>query len=104
MSKIFLSLQNYENYPSQSLLEAISSGNYIIASDVGDTNSIVKTDFGSLVSLSIEDISIKLKDAIKLIEKSGDDIFRSSRNFAINRFKPEDSISYFKTLFNYYKG
>lgn len=48
-SKIFLSLQRDENYPSQSLLEAMACGNSIIATNVGLTHLIVKNDFGVLI-------------------------------------------------------
>lgn len=40
-SKIFVSLQKYNNYPSQSLLEAIFQGCAIIATDVGETRKIL---------------------------------------------------------------
>ena len=40
-STIFVSVQKHENYPSQSLLEAMASGNAIIATDVGDTKKIL---------------------------------------------------------------
>jgi glycosyltransferase involved in cell wall biosynthesis len=40
-TKIFLSIQEYENYPSQSLLEAMASGCAIIATDVGETRKLL---------------------------------------------------------------
>ena len=40
-SSIFVSLQVLENYPSQSLLEAMACGNAIIATDVGETWRLV---------------------------------------------------------------
>ena len=40
-SKIFVSIQDHENYPSQSLLEAIACENIIIATDVGDTKRLL---------------------------------------------------------------
>jgi glycosyltransferase involved in cell wall biosynthesis len=40
-SKIFLSLQEKENYPSQALLEAMVSGCAIIATDVGETRKLL---------------------------------------------------------------
>lgn len=39
-SSIFVSLQQQENYPSQSLLEAMAAGNAIIATDVGETGRL----------------------------------------------------------------
>jgi len=40
-SSIFVSLQTHDNYPSQSLLEAMACGNAIVATDVGETQRLV---------------------------------------------------------------
>lgn len=40
-ARVFTSLQETENYPSQVLLEAMACGNAIIATDVGDTSRLV---------------------------------------------------------------
>lgn len=48
-SRIFASLQETENYPSQSLLEAMSAGNAIVATDVGETRRLIDTQTGLLV-------------------------------------------------------
>lgn len=62
-SKIFLSLQRDENYPSQSLLEAMSCDNVIIATNVGLTYKLVTNANGALISDSKE-----LVDAISKLE------------------------------------
>lgn len=60
-AKIFLSLQNTENYPSQSLLEALASGCNIIASNVGETQRIVKDhETGLLSPLDSTSIAIEM--------------------------------------------
>lgn len=56
-SKIFISIQKDNNYPSQSLLEAMACGNAIIASDVGETRRLVTENEGILVPLSAESIA-----------------------------------------------
>ncbi|MCA0431124.1 MAG: glycosyltransferase [Bacteroidetes bacterium] len=43
-SKIFVSCQEFENFPSLSMAEAMASGNAIIARNVGQTNYFVKED------------------------------------------------------------
>ena len=48
-SAIFVSLQDGENYPSQSLLEAMACGNAVIATDVGDTRRLVAPGRGLLL-------------------------------------------------------
>jgi glycosyltransferase involved in cell wall biosynthesis len=45
-SIVFASLQEMENYPSQSLLEAMSAGNAIVATDVGRTGQLVNGSTG----------------------------------------------------------
>ncbi len=55
-ARVFVSLQRTENYPSQSLLEAMACGNAIVATDVGLTRKIVDETVGVLVkpdSLSV---------------------------------------------------
>ena len=48
-SGIYVSLQDGENYPSQSLLEAMAAGNAVVATDVGDTRRLVGPESGLLV-------------------------------------------------------
>ncbi len=48
-SRIFASLQQTENYPSQVLLEAMASANAVIATDVGDTRRLVDEEVGRLI-------------------------------------------------------
>lgn len=48
-SKIFLSLQEYDNYPSQSLLEAMSCECAIIATDVGETRNLLNSKCSILI-------------------------------------------------------
>ncbi|MGA0584032.1 MAG: glycosyltransferase family 4 protein [Castellaniella sp.] len=48
-TKIFLSLQEAENYPSQSLLEAMASGCAVIATDVGETRRLLDDSCSILI-------------------------------------------------------
>jgi glycosyltransferase involved in cell wall biosynthesis len=51
-TSVFVSIQSTNNYPSQSILEAMACGNAIIATDVGDTRMFVNEETGSLIVLS----------------------------------------------------
>lgn len=59
-SSVFVSLQTEENYPSQSLLEAMACGNAIVATDVGETWRLVDEHNGIRIPLTKE----ALADAI----------------------------------------
>ena len=60
-SKIFLSLQEEDNYPSQSLLEAMASKCCIIATDVGETRSLVDRTCGVLIEKNSDQLAAKIK-------------------------------------------
>jgi GalNAc-alpha-(1->4)-GalNAc-alpha-(1->3)-diNAcBac-PP-undecaprenol alpha-1,4-N-acetyl-D-galactosaminyltransferase len=62
-SLMFVSLQQKENYPSQSLLEAMACGNAIIATNVGLTKLLVNNRTGIL----IENSEMQLVEAIEYL-------------------------------------
>jgi glycosyltransferase involved in cell wall biosynthesis len=51
-SSINVQLQQEDNYPSQSILEGMASGNAIIATDVGLTRRLVNEENGILIPVS----------------------------------------------------
>ena len=63
-TKIFLSLQKDENYPSQSLIEAMATKNVIIATNVGLTYKIVHDRWGILIEeqKDLVDALVKLEN------------------------------------------
>jgi len=75
-SKIFISVQREDNYPSQSLLEAMACENAIIASDVGETRKLVAENEGILVPLNEE----KIADAIQFLIENPVECERFGKN------------------------
>jgi glycosyltransferase involved in cell wall biosynthesis len=67
-SMIFCSLQKNENYPSQSLLEAMSCENAIIATNVGETNKLVNSSNGVLINGVVSELT----DSFELLMKDND--------------------------------
>lgn len=59
-SKIFLSLQSVDNYPSQSVLEAMAAGCAIIATDVGDTRMFLDETNSVLIQPEPNDLKIAI--------------------------------------------
>jgi glycosyltransferase involved in cell wall biosynthesis len=57
-SKIFLSLQDFDNYPSQSIMEAMLFENYIISLNNGDTKKLVKEELGNVVIENKDSIDV----------------------------------------------
>lgn len=65
-TSVFVSIQTTNNYPSQSVLEAMACGNAIIATDVGDTRMFVNENNGILIKLDV----IELVGAIEKLYKN----------------------------------
>ena len=59
-SKIFVSLIEPDNYPSQSVLEAMYTGNALLLSDTGFTKECFWDNNGLLCELTFEDVLLKL--------------------------------------------
>lgn len=98
-AKIFCSLQNRDNYPSQSLLEAIASGCYCIASNLGDTRIIVKDDFGKLVDLNEISISSAVLEAIKKTNNEWNNIESKAKEFANINFNVDKAVQHYDNIF-----
>lgn len=100
ISEVFMSLQSINNYPSQSLLEAIACGCYIIASDEGDTRLLVRPEFGACCKLEPTSIASEILAYIDIDDDEKQSIKRSARSFAENTFNIEDSIEHYIGIIN----
>ncbi len=63
-AKVFLSIQRNENYPSQSLLEAMGSSCAIIATDVGETRRLLDDTCAVLVPPDPRAIALAITDLL----------------------------------------
>ncbi len=91
-SSIFVSLQAADNYPSQSLLEAMACGNAIVATDVGETWRLVDETNGARVPASSEAIAgaiVRLLNDPQLPQYQ-----RASRERVLNQHTPERFFDY----------
>lgn len=73
-TKIFLSIQEKENYPSQALLEAMASGCAVVATDVGDTRLLLDENVAELVeptALAITQAVLQLLNSPKRLSEMG---------------------------------
>jgi glycosyltransferase involved in cell wall biosynthesis len=63
-SLIHVSIEEFDNAPNQSLLEAMAAGCAVVASDVGETRQVVSPDVGILTSLEPQDIAEEIVDLL----------------------------------------
>lgn len=97
-SSIFVSLQTEENYPSQSLLEAMACGNAIVATDVGETWRLVDEANGARVQATPADVAEAiirlLADPQKLARCQ-----HTSRQRVLSEHTPERYFEYMSGLY-----
>jgi len=84
-SKIFISTQKFENFPSMSMIEAMASGNAILAKDVGQTELFVHDNKnGFIVNPDVpSDLSEKLSFLLHHSEKL-QEMGRESRRIVLD--------------------
>ncbi len=97
-AEIFMSLQRINNYPSQSLLEAIACGCYIIASDEGDTSLLVKPEFGICCELVPDDIAKCIMDYINKGTVEKEKCIKKARSFAEDTFIMQNAVDHYKKM------
>jgi glycosyltransferase involved in cell wall biosynthesis len=96
-SKIFVSLQQDENYPSQSLLEAMACANAIVATDVGETWLLVDESNGRRVPPQAEAVAgaiLQLLADPRLPERCA-----ASRRRVLEEHPPEKYYDYICSLY-----
>lgn len=91
-SKIFLSLQDYDNYPSQALMEAMLFCNSVISIANGDTSRLVNENYSNI--LLAEKDPQRLGQAIKDLLENWQLNIRN-RSHILEKFSPEIFASHF---------
>lgn len=94
-SKVFVSIQLVNNYPSQSLMEAMECGCAIIATDVGETRQLLDDSCALLISPNSTSLANAIMDLLE------DPIRRNTiAKAAQRRVKENQSIEKFSEYFS----
>lgn len=97
-SKIFVSLIEPNNFPSQSVLEALTFGNALVMSKSGDGESSFLAGNGILVDLD----PVSVAEGLSKLTDNGSSLTRmahASRRLSLSRFSREDTLLHLKNMF-----
>jgi glycosyltransferase involved in cell wall biosynthesis len=98
-SKIFLSLQHVDNYPSQSILEAMYFKNIVIATNTGETEKLILPNTGFLVGFDPVEIAEKIEYVIdNPVERSI--MADNAKDFVIQNHTIERFTKYILNIYN----
>jgi glycosyltransferase involved in cell wall biosynthesis len=101
-SKIILSLQKGNNYPSKSLLEGLAAGNLPVVTSVGTTELIAPRHFSEYVpeSFSSAEIAEAISKTLLLDDDKFIELSRLARDFVLNNYSIGKMADYY---LNFYK-
>jgi len=97
---VFLSLQQWDNYPSQSLLEAMLCECCVVATDVGDTHLLVRQPWGVRLRADAHPRSY-VDAALRLLSMPSPDRLRAgqaARSFVVRHHTRERYMEYLNAL------
>jgi len=97
-SKVFVSLQQDENYPSQAIMEAMACENAIVATNVGNTSLLTDSSTGVLVSHNPKEIADAIFKLISLNEQELAQIGKLARARVIKKHNINNYLQYFLSI------
>ncbi len=101
-SKVFFSLQKNNNYPSKSLLEAMSCGNIPIVTDVGNSRLIANESFAFFVekNFSAKDLAEKCLKILTLSPDQFENKVSNARELVKQNFSREYLANYYLEMYD----
>lgn len=98
-SDIFCSLQLKENYPSQSLLEAMLTENAIVATEVGETRKLIDEQVGQLVTPEVDRVAAGIIRLLSLSPEVRRQMGRAARQRVLMTHSVEAYWGFLKTVY-----
>jgi glycosyltransferase involved in cell wall biosynthesis len=97
-TSVFVSVQSTNNYPSQSVLEAMGCGNAVIATDVGDTRMFINEFNGILIDLNVNEL-VNAIESLYLDKDLRERLGKNAYSFVRENHTIEKMANYYITLF-----
>jgi glycosyltransferase involved in cell wall biosynthesis len=96
---VFVSIQTTNNYPSQSVLEAMACGNTIVATDVGDTRMFVNENNGILIKLDVAEL-VNAIETLYLDKDLSGRMHKNASSYVRENHTIKKMADYYISLFN----
>lgn len=97
-AEVFFSLQKNENYPSQSLAEAVACGCYSIITDVGDSRRCATEEFAAFVEGTDVEVARAITQYFLISKEEKENKILLARQFALQNYSIEKSKDYYMNL------
>ncbi len=98
-TSVFVSIQTTNNYPSQSVLEAMGCGNAIVATNVGDTRMFINEDNGILINLDVMEL-VNAIETLYLNKELRERLGKNAYSYVRKNHTIEKMAEYYINLFD----
>lgn len=97
-TEVFFCLDLIDNYPSQTIAEAVSCGCGLICTDVGYSRRCGSEDFSTYVKNNPDELAVAIKKYVELSEEQKNSITSKARKYALEHYNIKESKEYFEGL------
>lgn len=97
-SRVFASLQTLENYPSQSLLEAMAAENAIVATDVGRTAALVDGRTGTRVPAEARQVADAMVAYLR-DRQASEAAGKAARKLVLSGYSIDSYLEYLRSVY-----
>ena len=98
-TSVFISIQKTNNYPSQSVLEAMGCGNVIVATNVGDTRMFINENNGILIEADLT-VLVKAIETLYLNKSLSERLSNYAYSYVRDNHTIEIMADYYVNLFD----
>lgn len=97
-AETFVCIDLIDNYPSQTIAEAVACGCSLICTDVGYSRKCGSEDFSFFVKNDAQELAHAIKSLIEKTDIEKEKIVQSARKYAIEHYSIKSSSDYFESL------
>ena len=97
-AEIFVCVDMVDNYPSQTIAEAVSCGCALICTDVGYSRKCGSEEFSVFVQNDPKQLSAAIDVFIEKSDAEKHEIIEKARQYAIHNYSIKSSVEYFEKV------
>lgn len=97
-AEVFVCIDLIDNYPSQTIAEAVACGCSLICTDVGYSRMCGNEEFASFIKNDSQELANAIEVFVDKSDKEKKKIVNKAREYAVNNYSIKVSVDYFEKL------
>ncbi len=97
-AEVYISIDLIDNYPAQTIAEAVSSGCSLICTDVGYSRMCGSEEFSQYIPVNALELANAIRDCMQKSEQQKEKNVEKAREYALKHYSIAASVEYFSEL------